>query len=287
MRLFPILYRGATMATEIRLEDIENPNFSTGAFGYKREEVDEFLREISKSYEQLLKDSAAARMKADRVFESVGQEAGILMQNARDASVDLRLKSETEAKKIRDEARRNADRAKVQAEQLKRKAQEVAEQIQEEAGRDAERIRDEARADAERTRNETTQLKREGEEMMAELRKTAERDAEEIKNDALRFRQATQAEATVFYEDSHRSATQLKREAENQVAALRASAEREASERIEQAEARVRRLQEMEIALRQRLQAFELRIAALAESESPELKVPTLPPGKEGPRALP
>jgi DivIVA domain-containing protein len=283
------LYQGAAMSSEIRLEDIESPSFSTSPLGYKREEVDAFLRNVAKAYDQVLKESVAAKMKADRVFESLGQEAGILMQNARDAAVDLRLKSETEAKKIRDEARRNADRATVQADQLKRKAQEVAEQVQEEAARDADRIRNEAKSDAERTRQEIDQLKRDAEETIAQLHQEAQDDAADIRKDALRFRQATQADATVFYEDVHRSATQVKREAENKAASIRATVEREVAERIEKAEARVRALQEMEIALRQRLQAFELKIGALEESGPAEIGTSprSLPKGEERPHALP
>src|ERR687883_344784 len=98
------------MADGISPQQIENAQFTTALHGYKREEVDALLHRAADAYDRALKEILSLQIKADKPYQALGEEAGALLQNAKESAVDLKRRSEEAARKIRDDARRGAER---------------------------------------------------------------------------------------------------------------------------------------------------------------------------------
>jgi DivIVA domain-containing protein len=116
-------------------EGLENTTFSTALRGYDRDEVDEFVRTVAQEVRELHQG------RNQKMYESLGEEMGTLLQHARDS-----------------------------ADEMTRQAQEKAAATRAEGEADAQRIREEAEARA-------RELHKEAEQKAAEMRAEAERDA--------------------------------------------------------------------------------------------------------------
>ncbi|WP_313891358.1 DivIVA domain-containing protein [Psychrobacillus sp.] len=96
--------------------DINNKEFSKGFRGYNEDEVNEFLDQIIKDYEIVLKEKKDLEMKLKSSSEQVGHFTSIeetLHKSiivAQEAAEEVRRNSQKEAKLIVKEAEKNADR---------------------------------------------------------------------------------------------------------------------------------------------------------------------------------
>ncbi|MGH2317416.1 DivIVA domain-containing protein [Planococcus sp. 4-30] len=114
--------------------DIHNKEFSRAFRGYQEDEVNEFLEQIMRDYEILLKDKAALEERLKTTDERVGHFNTIestLQKSifvAQEASEEVRRNSQKEAELIIKEAEKNADR--IVNESLT-KARRIATEIEE------------------------------------------------------------------------------------------------------------------------------------------------------------
>ena len=96
--------------------DIHNKEFSRGFRGYDEDEVNEFLEQIMKDYENVLEENKALknslRETNDRVshFNSIEETLQKSILIAQEAAEDVRRNSLQESKLIVKEAEKNADR---------------------------------------------------------------------------------------------------------------------------------------------------------------------------------
>src|SRR5690606_8963418 len=96
--------------------DIHNKEFSRGFRGYEEDEVNEFLDQIIKDYELLLKEKKELEERLNQTDERVGHFTTIestLQKSivvAQEAAEEVRRNSQKEAKLIVREAEKNADR---------------------------------------------------------------------------------------------------------------------------------------------------------------------------------
>lgn len=96
--------------------DIHNKEFGKGFRGYNEDEVNEFLDQIIKDFEILLKDKKELEDKLKSSSERVGHFTTIEMTLqksiviAQEAAEEVRRNSQKEAKLIVKEAEKNADR---------------------------------------------------------------------------------------------------------------------------------------------------------------------------------
>jgi DivIVA domain-containing protein len=136
-------------------EDLENTTFSSALRGYDRDEVDSFVRTVAQEMRELHQG------RTEKLYESLGEEMGGLLQHARDsademtrsaeeAAAETRAQAEAEAQRINEAAR---DRARALLEQ----AEQDATQARTEAEQDATQARTEAERDAAQTRSEAEQ----------------------------------------------------------------------------------------------------------------------------------
>jgi cell division initiation protein len=96
--------------------DIHNKEFSRGFRGYQEDEVNEFLDQIIKDYEMLLKEKRELEERLKQTDERVGHfttiettlQKSILV--AQEAAEEVRRNAQKEAKLIVREAEKNADR---------------------------------------------------------------------------------------------------------------------------------------------------------------------------------
>ncbi|MEC1179431.1 DivIVA domain-containing protein [Metasolibacillus meyeri] len=96
--------------------DIHNKEFTRGFRGYAEDEVNEFLNQIIKDYEIILRDKKELEEKVKMMSEQIGHfntledtlQKSIIV--AQDAAEELRRNSQKEAKLIVKEAEKNADR---------------------------------------------------------------------------------------------------------------------------------------------------------------------------------
>lgn len=118
-------------------QDIENKTFKREMRGYSVEEVEDFLREICDSYEELYKANTAAKERiamlsdavkqyksmedmlqnALKVAENSGEE---IKQNAREKADVIIKDAETKAAKIIDDSAKEVTKVSYQYEQVKR-----------------------------------------------------------------------------------------------------------------------------------------------------------------------
>ena len=96
--------------------DIHNKEFSRGFRGYQEDEVNEFLDQIIKDYELLIKEKKELEERLKQTDERVGHFTTIestLQKSivvAQEAAEEVRRNSQKEAKLIVREAEKNADR---------------------------------------------------------------------------------------------------------------------------------------------------------------------------------
>ncbi|MCT6924030.1 MULTISPECIES: DivIVA domain-containing protein [Bacillales] len=96
--------------------DIHNKEFTRGFRGYVEDEVNEFLNQIIKDYEIILRDKKELEEKVKMMSEQISHfntlentlQKSIVV--AQDAAEELRRNSQKEAKLIVKEAEKNADR---------------------------------------------------------------------------------------------------------------------------------------------------------------------------------
>lgn len=96
--------------------DIHNKEFSRGFRGYQEDEVNEFLEQIMKDYEMLLKEKKELEERLKQTDERVGHfntiestlQKSIVV--AQEAAEEVRRNSQREAKLIIREAEKNGDR---------------------------------------------------------------------------------------------------------------------------------------------------------------------------------
>lgn len=183
---------------------------------------------------------ALLQYKSQRPYAALGREMGALMQQAHDAAAHVRKDANTEGARILQEAHRALKRAKDEVAQLKRQAQSEASMIREEAIQSAERIKEQA--------EKTLGL--------------------------------AEAEASLMRQDFHRAARRVKEEAKQKAAEIRAAAEADAHERTRESERRLRRLQEAEMTMRNRIDDLASRIGTL-EQEAESAPAPEGSPDPE------
>lgn len=109
-----IYYGGAPMP--LTPLDIHNKSFSKGFRGYDEDEVNEFLEQIMKDYELILREKKLLEEKLNNVHEKLGHfnnieetlNKSILI--AQEAAEEVRRNAQKEAKLIIKESEKNADR---------------------------------------------------------------------------------------------------------------------------------------------------------------------------------
>lgn len=110
--------------------DIHNKEFRRGFRGYVESEVDEFLDEVVRSFEALLRDNAALKAQAEELRQKVEQyrqmeetlkKALVVAQETAD---EVRAAARREAELIVREAQAEADRRRQAAEEVVRRARE-------------------------------------------------------------------------------------------------------------------------------------------------------------------
>jgi cell division initiation protein len=114
--------------------DIHNKEFSKGFRGYDEDEVNEFLDQIIKDYELILREKKELEEKLNEVYDRLGHFnsiEGTLNKSilvAQEAAEELKRNAQKEAKLIVKEAEKNADR--IVNESLS-KARKIAIEIEE------------------------------------------------------------------------------------------------------------------------------------------------------------
>lgn len=176
-----------------------------------------------------------------RPYEALGRDMGALMQQAHDAAAEVRKAADTEAARVLQEAHKASRRAEDDAAKLNRAAQSEASIIHQEALEAAERI----------------------------------------KRQAERSHGLAEAEASLMRQDLHRSAKRVKEEAKKEAAEIRAAAVADARERTRESERRLRKLQEAEVKMRNRIEDLTGRIRALEQEAATAAPAPEEAPGPE------
>jgi len=84
--------------------DIQQREFKGRFRGYDREEVQAFLRSVSQTVEEMLKENIALKEHADKLYQEVGE------LRKKDASLnDLLVTTQTMAESLKETARKEAD----------------------------------------------------------------------------------------------------------------------------------------------------------------------------------
>lgn len=118
--------------------DIRNKTFRRAFRGYDEDEVDAFLEQVMREFEQLLRDNAALRdqveMYSSRLqqYENLEHTLHNALIVAQQTADEVRAAARREAELVLEEARRQAEQivheARVQAEALQRAAEELGRQ---------------------------------------------------------------------------------------------------------------------------------------------------------------
>jgi len=115
--------------------EIHNKEFSKSFRGYREAEVDEFLDEIIRDYEQVLKENQVLKEQVEaankelghyRNLEEVLQKAIVVAQ---EAAEEVKSSARKEAELLLQEAREAADRMKEEARERLRKTAEDNEEL--------------------------------------------------------------------------------------------------------------------------------------------------------------
>lgn len=123
--------------------DIQKKQFGRALRGYREQEVDEFLDQIVREMERLLKDNAALREQVETLGDRLSQ-----FQKLEDVLHNSLVVAQQSADEMKASARKQADliihEAKVKAEQIKKEAETQLEAMQAELStliRNARRIK--------------------------------------------------------------------------------------------------------------------------------------------------
>jgi DivIVA domain-containing protein len=130
------------MRESLAPEELEQASFSVVLRGYDRDEVDAYLKNVVDELRE------TQRLRSERLYETLGEEMGGLLQHARDSADDMIAQAQSEAASLREEARRAAGAtrsdAKVEAKDLLDRARADAQQTRAEADKAAQARVDEA-----------------------------------------------------------------------------------------------------------------------------------------------
>ncbi len=261
---------------QVRPEDIHTAQFSTRVRGYDREEVDAFLSALATELERLIENQQLLQNQPSPVdedeepFAKLGADAGKLMQLARDHAdrmkdvalaeiaaaraaaeaevAELLERAETEASALRDMAERDAKSIKDDADRLHADAQTRAREVEIET----ENV-------ASRAQSEVEGMRAAAEAEARVLRTEAEEEAKRIKNKA-------RADYTVVTREAHRDANRTEREARQRAELLKDEAEEKANERVRHARAEVRKLNDAESTLKNRIQALQSTLDSMSDA---------------------
>jgi DivIVA domain-containing protein len=122
-------------------DDLENTTFSTALRGYDRDEVDAFVRTIAEEMRVLNEG------RNEKLYESLGEEMGALLQHARDSADTMKREAQEDAAAARAAADEEAAATRAAAD-------EDAQRIREEAARRAKELQQNAEQQAAQTRTE-------------------------------------------------------------------------------------------------------------------------------------
>ncbi len=166
--------------TPLTPDEIQAKSFTSAMRGYDKEEVDEFLRELSVVYAEALRTSRLVASPADPV-ESLGSEVTEVLRTARDAAQALTERSKAEADQIR---KRAADKAL----EIRRQAQEESEKKIFTATAEAKKTLQEAQEHAARAvrtaEEQAAKLRKETAQEVTWIRDEARREASHLLDDA-------------------------------------------------------------------------------------------------------
>jgi cell division initiation protein len=129
-------------------EELEKTTFSTALRGYDRDEVDAFVRMVAQEMREL------HHGRTEKIYESLGEEMGGLLQHARDSAEAMTREAEEQAAATRAQAEADAQRTREESLTHARDLQQRAEQ-------EASETRAEAEGDASRRIAEATERVRE------------------------------------------------------------------------------------------------------------------------------
>ena len=167
------------------------------------------------------------------VYQSIGDEIGDLLQQAHDWAERTRAEAKSEADRVTEQAsataKRLVDEAGTKAEELRSQSEEEAERVRSEAADKAEQLRVDSEEKAERVRSES------------------EKRAERLQS------------------ESEKSATKLRMSAEAYASQVRADAEADAERSLQEADARVAELHDIEVQARERIDALMRRLLSIAD----------------------
>jgi DNA anti-recombination protein RmuC len=173
------------------------------------------------------------------VYQSIGDEIGDLLQQAHDWAERTRAEAKSEADQVTEQAaataKRLVDEAETKAGELRSESEEAAKRERSEAAEKAEQLRIDSEERAERMRSES------------------EKSAERMRS------------------ESEKSATKLRMSAEAYASQVRADAEADAERRLQEADARVAELRDIEAQARQRIDALMQRLLSIAEQLESEV----------------
>jgi cell division septum initiation protein DivIVA len=213
------------LSEDISPDDIERATFSNSSDGYDKLEVQVFLRTAAEAMRDMMRQRTTAVLAQDRPYDAVGREIGTLMQHAYEAADQVKAKAEADAAAVLRDAHKVSRHADDEARSIKHRAES-----------EISLLREEARAAADRLNQQAEQ----------ELR-------------------IARAEASILQQEARRSAKRLRDEAKRRADQIDSAARSEATQRSHEIERRVRRLQEVEVKLRRRVEYLSVRLQALKE----------------------
>lgn len=116
-------------------EELENAGFSTSLRGYDKDEVDAYLRSVAAELRE------SQKQRSEKLYETLGEEMGSLLQHARDSAVDMTSRAEADAAQVRDKAAADAahtrEEAAADGRAIREEATHQASEIRAAAERDA------------------------------------------------------------------------------------------------------------------------------------------------------
>ena len=194
---------------------VESASFPEREYGYEKMHVDAFLHAVAERLRGLSRELDIAEVKVEQPLLGLGREIGSLLQESHEAAEELLTSARMEAATLLQDAERTLAHA-----------QKEVERTEKEASRRADALVSEAKAEVDRLRSEASRAKHNATAESVVIRREAERHAKEIR-------------------------AETQREGRNVIADATGRAEATARE----LEARIRRLQEAEGALRARVQS--------------------------------
>lgn len=131
------------MDGDLSPDEVERQQFTTSRRGYTKEEVDAYLRALAEDVRNYLRSSS------ERLYVSLGEEMGGLLQHARDSADEMIRSAEQQVAAIREEALADADGVRSAADTYSTETRAQAEGSARETRAQAERSAQETRARAE------------------------------------------------------------------------------------------------------------------------------------------